>query len=888
MIGQTVSHYKILEKLGEGGMGEVFLAQDTLLDRKVALKFLPDFMQQDPTARKRFLREAKSAAALDHPFICKIYETGEAEGKDFISMEYVQGTTLKEKLAEGPLALKGALRKAAEIAEALEAAHKHDIVHRDLKPSNIMLTPEGHVKVMDFGLAKRLVPVEGLGSQEQTISASLTKMGATLGTLAYMSPEQFRGEDVDTRSDIFSFGVTLYEMLTGVHPFKKGTSLETANAMLNEVAAPLFRHMNEVPPVLQHTVRKMLAKEADRRYQLVHDVGTNLQELINEMADPSIQTKEAGIRPFEATGVPMGKPAGERSWRRAMLVGLLALVVGTIAAGVAFWSLKRPTPHPLKKLAITFPPTAPLARSSFRPNLAISPDGSRIVYCANRDGTLQLYLRLIDQLEATPIPGTEGALAPFFSADGEWVGFYAGGKLKKVSLRTGASLTLCDGPAAWGASWAPTDKILFVPGAAMGIWQVSAGGGERQVLVAPDFKKGERSYRWPQVLPGSKAVLFTIGSTTSASYDDANIAVLSLETGEHWIVVKGGSYARYAPTGHLVYARAGELLAVPFDLERLKITGPPVSILQGVMMNPRSGAAQFAFSADGSLLYAPGESKMDEHTLLWIDRQGKVQPLPFSGVNDRGFRLSPDGRRLAVAIAGPNVDVWVYDLVRGTSDRLTFDTAIDTSPVWTPDGKQVTFASNRAGTMDLYWTSADGSGSPVRLYGSEHPRHPRSWTPDGKALAISEVHPSSGGDIWVLSLEGEGEREAKLFLSTPFDEREPRFSPDGRWIAYSSNESGQFEVYVLPYAGPGERTQISVGGGEQPVWNPKGAELFYRSGEKIMVVGIETKPELTASKARLLFETPGLQYDITPDSKRFVMLKRIEGDAGPTQINVVL
>ena len=432
MIGDTLSHYKIIEKLGQGGMGEVFLAHDSTLDRKVALKFLPKELQEDPTAKKRFLREARSAAALDHPFICKIYEVGEAEEKSFIAMEYIQGMMLQDKLAKGPLPVREAVETAAEIAEALEAAHKNDIVHRDLKPSNIMVTPEGHVKVMDFGLAKRVTSVEG--QDEEEITTKLTQDDSILGTVPYMSPEQLRRREVDARSDIFSFGVVLYEMLAGVHPFKKDGQIETANAILSETAPPLARYTENIPVLLQHTVKKMLAKDSDRRYQLIHDVTTDLGELLEESGESIQEVVSAAAIPAE---------------RQRWPTTLGMVVLTAIVTGVVIWSLIRPPllpPIPLKQLVIPLPSTAPLAVETWRPAVALSPDGTRLVYVANRGGKRQLYLRQMDRLEVTPIAGTEGGLSPFFSPDGETVGFFVGYKLKKVSVSGGVPQTLASVP----------------------------------------------------------------------------------------------------------------------------------------------------------------------------------------------------------------------------------------------------------------------------------------------------------------------------------------------------------------------------------------------------------------------------------------------------------
>jgi len=876
MIGQTISHYKIIDKLGEGGMGEVFLAHDASLDRKVALKFLPDFMQENLTARRRFLQEAKSAGALDHPFICHIHEVGQVEGKDFISMEYVQGETLKDKLAEGPIAIKDALQKAKEIAEALEMAHKQGIVHRDLKPSNIMLTTGGHVKVMDFGLAKRLVPAKGVESQEQTLTADLTKAGAMVGTLAYMSPEQLRGEEVDTRSDIFSFGVVLYEMLTGVHPFLKAQPMETGNAILNEAAAPLSEYMNQVSSLLRHTVRKMLAKEPERRYQHIGDVRIDLEELISDIAEASAEP--ATLSPIGVTTAV--QPA---LWRREITVSLVA-VVAFVSAGVAIWTLipsSPPEPQLIKRFAITLPLTAPIGALESL-DLVISPDGRRIIYPVGRRSAGQMYLRPIDELMATPIPGTKPSqYSPIVSPDAESIAFVSDGKLKRVSLAGGPPTTLCDVKDLRGGSWGPEDKIVFASGE--GLYRVSAAGGEPEALAILDREKGEVEYRQPEVLPGGKAVLFTIRNENSFQ-----IAVLSLETGEKKIVVEGGREAHYAPTGHLVYEAAGTgtLMAVAFDPASQEIMGRPVAILEGVSQFP-DAAVDYSFSSDGTLVYVPARPDA-ENTLVWVDQEGNTQPLTEIRRVFHSPRLSPDGRRVAVTIGGPNGNIWIYDIARETLTPLTFE-GFNHIPVWTLDGKRLTFNSSRGGPMNIFWMLADGSGEAEQLSTGLENQIPSSWSPDGVLAYIQGV--GTDWDIWVLPLEGE--RKPRKFIDNQFIKRYPKFSPDGRWMAFSSNRSGQHEVYVMPYPGPGSVVQISTDGGREPVWARSGRELFYRNEDKMMGVPIETKPAFEAGTPRLLFEGVYARgflplfsnYDVDSEG-RFLMVK--EGEQGPRQIHVVL
>jgi len=524
------------------------------------------------------------------------------------------------------------------------------------------------------------------------------------------------------------------------------------------------------------------------------------------------------------------------------------------------------------------------------PTIVLSPDGSRFVYVARRGGDTELRLREMNRLEETGIPGTEGGVAPFFSPEGRRIGFFARGKLKTVDLASGDVATLCDARWAWGGSWAPDESILFVPGSAAGIRRVPSRGGEPQVVVDPDFAKGERSYGFPEILPGGRAVSYTLIRTRGGSVSpDTSIAVLELSTGQRRVLVEAGSNAHYAATGHLVYARAGALLAVPFDLAKLEVTGPPKPAGEDVLTDPGTAAAQFSLSGDGTLVYVPGILQTARGNVVWVDRKGVAEPATDSPRSYGYPSLSPDGRRMAFAIAeGGNTDIWVLDLDRGSLTRLTSDAALDLRPSWTPDGERVTFASNRAGPMDLYWTKADGSEPEKALLAAPLAQQPTSWSPDGRQLAYTEEDPKTGFDLWVLTLDG----RRIPFLRTPFDERGATFSRDGRWLAYTSNESARDEIYVRPFPGPGQKWQISTGGGSEPVWARDGRELFYRSGDQMMAVAVSTTPTFLSQKPRVLFEgeyarpDPLTSYDVAPDG-HFVMV-RGETQSALSPLHVVL
>jgi len=574
-------------------------------------------------------------------------------------------------------------------------------------------------------------------------------------------------------------------------------------------------------------------------------------------------------------------------------LSLASLLV--ISIGISYWSLMRrgtraPTRSSIARVAVTLPPGDRLTLGR-TPVVALSPDGSQLVYVANHGGTPQLFLRLMDRFEATPVPGTEGAETPFFSPDGQSVGFFAGGKLKKVSLSGGAPLTLCTAQSNRGASWGPDHTIIFTPTLTLSdLFVVSDAGGTPKSLISPDRNKGEYSFRWPQFLPGGKAVIFTIW--TSTRFDDSQIGVLSLETGERRVLIEGGAYARYVPSGHLVYARSSGLLAVPFDLARLQVTGPPVSILEGLSMDPSTGATEFSSSADGTLAYVPGGWSVAESTLVWVDRKGAAEPLPAP---PRGYatpRLSPDGQRLAVAIEGTNPGVWVYELGRGTLTELA-PAVLVPSPIWTPDGKRLTLRYRGDQSWPIYWMPADGGGAMERLTTTEGFQVPGAWSPDGQVLTFTVQDLRTGWDIWALSRDGKAKEQP--FLQTPSNEGGPVFSPDGRWLAYQSDESGRGEIYVRSFLGSTGKWQISTEGGAEAVWSRNGRELFYRNGDKMMAVAIETKPSFVPAKPRLLFEGhyemgnyAFLQdYDVSPDGQRFLMVKGGEQATVAAQINVV-
>ena len=740
--GMQIGPYKIEALLGAGGMGEVYRANDTKLKREVALKVLPEAFASDPERMARFQHEAEALASLNHPNIAQVY--GVEDGA--LVMELVPGKPLK-----GPLPIETALQYARQIAEALEAAHDKGITHRDLKPSNIMITPAGVVKVLDFGLAAQRHDHE----QGETLTMPPTLPGTVMGTAAYMSPEQARGERVDRRADIWAFGVVLYEMLTGTPAFARKTASDTLAAVLKD--EPEWKR---VPQKAQRLLRRCLEKDPKHRLRDIADAMTLIDD-----APPGVALRHSKL-----------------PWAVAALAVLVA------AAG--WWYFSRPAPlRPLVRLNAEIAPETLLARIAGGV-LALSPDGERLaIVLRGADGKVRLHTRLLQQNQITPLAGTENAFSPFFSPDGEWIGFFADDKLKKISVEGGAAVVLCNTPDPDGASWGDDGYIVLAPNGStgQGLWRVPSSGG----MCAPLTKlnPGERTHRWPQVLPGSQAVLFTASARTgTGSYDDASIDVVSLKTGERKTVQRGGFFPRYLATstgiGHLVYLHQTTLFAVPFDPGRRALAGVPVPILEDVSSSAGAGG-NFAFggapSGPGNFVYLA--RKEQGSPICWLDRAGMVQPLHATPGVYSTPRFSPDGKRLAFGVAsGTGEDIWVKDLDRDTPSRLSFLAGGNRTPVWTPDGKNIVFQSTNPKAPGLYWIHSDGSGEPQRLTDGTLSEFPQSISPDGKRLAISRSG-NSGNDIFTAPIESGpvhvGLGKPELFLGTPFDEEDAAFSPEG-------------------------------------------------------------------------------------------------------------
>ncbi|HEV2349499.1 MAG TPA: protein kinase [Terriglobia bacterium] len=908
MIGRTLSHYKITAALGAGGMGEVYRATDTKLGRDVALKVLPEAFARDAERMARFQREAQVLASLNHPNIASIYGIEESGSTRALVMELVEGQTLAERIAgtrpltrpssgappspqdrgsggEGarPLPPDEVLPIARQIAEALEAAHEKGVIHRDLKPANVKITPDGAVKVLDFGLAKALDPDASRIniSNSPTLTAAATQAGMIMGTAAYMSPEQAKGKGVDRRGDIWAFGCVLYEMLVGKKAFAGETVSETLAAVIKD-EPDWSPWPDAIPPPVRELARRCLIKDPKRRLRDIGEARITLDEVMSGNA-PTTASPNVVIPPAPQKPGPA---------RHGITLGLAVLAL--VSTGVAIWSLLHTPPipsPPVARLAITILDADKLALG-LTPAITLSPDGRRLVYSADHGGTNQLFVRPLDSLEATPIPGTEGAESPFFSPDGLSLGFFAGGKMKRVSLSGGAPLTICNAAADRGATWLPDDTIIFSPAFTSPLFRVPAAGGTPKQVTTLDRKKGEISHRWPQILPGGKALLFT--TWFGGNFDDAQISLIVLDTGQQKVVLTGGTNARYLPPGYVVYARADGLSAAPFSLSQLAATGPSVSVIQGVTIHPTTGGSEFSTSDNGSLAYIAGGMATNQgKNLYWVDRKGVARQIPAPPRGYANPRISPSGEEVVVGTTDNNQGVWIYDLRRGSLTKID-EAALMPLPIWTRDGKSVTFNAAFQGPANLFGIAADGSGSRQRMAASDNQQYPACWSPDGQTLAFSELDPTTGYDIWLLKPAGGG--KPRPFLQTPANEGGAEFSPDGHWLAYTSDESGRNEVYVSAFPGPGARVQVSTDGGREVMWARNGRELFYRNGDQMMAVSIQIKAGLVASKPAVLFKgnfEPGLyassaDYDVSPDGQRFLMVGSGEKDTVPTQVNMVL
>jgi len=868
LIGQRIGPYAVLSKLGEGGMGEVYRASDTRLGRDVAIKVLPDAFARDADRLARFQREAKTLAALNHPNIAHIHGLEDSSGVRALVMELVEGEDLSAHIARGPIALADALPIARQIAGALEAAHEQGIIHRDLKPANVKVRGDGTVKVLDFGLAKAADPPGMSGAidpaHSPTLTARATQMGMILGTAAYMAPEQARGKAVDKRADIWAFGAVLFEMLTGARAFPGDDVTDTLAAVVR--AEPNWSLLPPgLPPTLVAYLRRCLEKDPKQRV-------------------PDAATMRLALDGAFDVSAPAAAPAVVIRQPRSSAVGVSA-AIAVVALAAAAWALSsRPTAVRLPSTHLTIPLPQGAELTTYP---AITRDGRTVAYVAQQGSEdAQLYLRGLDSFDTRVVTGSSGARQPFFSPDGKWVAFFANGQLQKAEISGGAPIRVADAAYTFGGTWMTDNTIVYSPSLSSGLWQVPAGGGTPHQISKPDGAANGYGHVFPQELPGRR-VLFTLWG------QEKGTAVLSLDSGKWEMVLPSTSFASAtydnssgAPGRLLVGDDAAGVRAAPFDPARPARTSADASVLDGVYSQLETEALSWlATSETGTLVYAaanPGKT-----SLVWLTRDGAIAPLGRKQDLYREVSVSPDGTR---AVVRQGLNLWVQDLVSGAGSPLTSGHWGNILPVWSRDGRRIVFASNRGGDWDIYSQSSDGSQPAELLLKRPSDQFPYSFAPDG-TLLYTEISPTTGRDLWTLSADG----KTSPVQVTPFNEFAAQFSPEPggpHWIAYASDESGRPEIYVRSYPGAERRIPVSTGGGVRPVWSPDGRELYFFTGEALVVVtmtpdGTFGAPRKLADRAQFHINDRFQSYSVSPDGKRLLMIRRDEG-AVPRQLNVIL
>jgi Tol biopolymer transport system component len=857
--GTRLGPYEILGQIGAGGMGEVYRARDARLGREVAVKVLPAVVSSDPERLRRFETEARSASALNHPNIVTIHDIGESGGTSYIAMEMVDGQTLRELLAEGAIPAKRLLAIAAQVADGLAKAHGAGIVHRDLKPENVMVTKDGFVKILDFGLAKLTQPEDPSGATQSPTVSGGTEPGLVMGTVGYMSPEQALGKPLDFRSDQFSFGSIVYEMATGRRAFARGSAPETLAAIIREEPEPIGSLAPLTPTPLRWIVERCLAKNPDDRYASTRDLARDLATVRDRMGETS-------------AGVAAVEPPARPGWRRA----LPWLLAGGLAVALAF-RIARPQPSAAGEQPVRFSVVLPdgvgFESGEIEGHSALSPDGRRLVFVGDAAGGKRLYMRSLDSLETRPLEGTEDATSPFWSPDSRSIGFFSDGKLHRVKASGGPQQLICDAPNIEGlSSWGSSDQILFAQiGSEPGIYTVSAGGGQPRRLI---YAEGKENFgMWPHFLPDGRRFLYLYRDFDRASDRRWYLRAGSLDSAKTTPVSDAiASRVEYVDRGYLVYGRSGALLAQPFDLETLRLSGEPVTLAERVYYFNGPATTGFSMSQSGVASY---EKLPRPSRLTWLDRAGReLETIGLDGIVG-SVRLSPDGRAVAVYIRDEKLgtaDIWLYDLARKFPLRLTLDEGDDQTPVWSADGTKIFFRADRSGPPDLFEIPASAPGQDKVLLRLPGVQHPNDVSPDGRFLLFTEWSRKTNGDLWLLPLSGKV--EPAPLAQTPFNETSGRFSPDGRWVAYCSDESGTDVVYLRPVDGGGERIRVSAGGGRMPRWRRDGKELFYLSdADQLMAVRMSPGPRPEPGNPGSLFHLEGevRDYDVDVSGQRFLV-----------------
>jgi serine/threonine protein kinase/Tol biopolymer transport system component len=893
-VGTRLGRYEIRSKIGEGGMGEVYRARDEKLNRDVAIKVLPSALSADKDRLSRFEQEAQAAGTLNHPNILVIYHIEAHGGSPYIVSELLEGQTLRERMNGAALPQRKALDLALQIVRGLAAAHEKGIVHRDIKPDNIFITNDGRVKILDFGLAKLSETSNGESQTEVATRKVKTDPGTVMGTIGYMSPEQLRGQNADARSDIFSFGAVFYEMLSGTRAFYRNSTAETISAILKEDPPDLSTTNKMVSPSLERVVNRCLEKNPEQRFHSASDLAFAIEAL----SGMGVDSGQTAAMPLARAAEGFKEKILNRSQVWIASTAILALALIALTMFVVSRRSSRSESSPVVRYDL--PALNKTALNLLRtPAVVVSPDGTTLAFLANSDGVNHLYLRKRDDTEIKMIPGTEGALDAAFSPDGQWIAFIADFTLKKAPLNGPVVSLANNNNDPRGVTWLNNDTLVYAPAPTGGLFEISANGGTPREITAVDEKKNERTFRWPQALPGGKAILFTVGTLDKPDdYEGANIEAVILATGERRVLIKGGSMARYVPSGHLIFAREGILYAVAFDLGSLAVRGQPVAVLTGVAGDKTTGAAHFAVANDGTLAYVPGSATTGIRTLVWVDQSGNQTPvnIPRGQLND--LQISPDGSRAALLQGSSGSgDVWIYEFARSTFTRFTFTTT-NATPVWSADSKNIYYVSIApVGARDqttIFRKPADGSHDAETILTMNGRQYLKAIFRDGEtALLDSELQTTTG---YVSKITLTAGAQPTPIVSTPqFNHFAAAVSSDGRWLAYQSNESGRPEIYVRDLAEGGGRWQISTGGGQEPHWSPNGRELYYRNSGSLLVVPIETQTTFQAGTPKNLFgevydlrSNTGETYDVDPRGGRFLLIRPPKEDVTSAQVRMVL
>ena len=868
--GTRLGPYEVLAPLGAGGMGEVYRGRDTRLDRTIAIKVLLGAVASDPDRRQRFEREARAISSLDHPHICSLYDVGHQNGIDFLVMQYLEGETLADRLGRGSLSVELTLAYAIEMADALDRAHRQGIVHRDLKPANVMLTKSG-VKLLDFGLAK-LKEADGGGDLAGlTRSTPLTDQGTILGTLYYMSPEQLEGKDTDARADIFAFGAVVYELLSGEKAFAGHSQASVIASILGSDPVPLTTRQPRTPFLLDRLVQRCLAKDPEERWQSIRDVLLELKSI-----------REMPLHP----GLPVSTvPRRLGRTLRGVFIGL-ALIIPFVTVPIALRHYREaPAPAPLMRFTIPTPGTTTLSPIYSGATLTISPDGLQVAFISGAQDATRLWLRRLDSLTLRVLDGTDGAAYPFWSADSRAIGFFANGKLKTIELSSGQIRVLADAPDGLGGAWNGAGEIVFSPNKSSGLMRISESGGTPQPATVLESSKPMRSHRWPAFLPGGRQFAYVVTEPT-------RVFIGSLDSPAVTELMRADSGVIHS-LGHLLFMRGNTLFAQPFDAGQRQFTAEAFPLVEQVSFDPIHGRGDYSASEGGALAYTTG--RFSNTQLIWFDRTGKPLGPISTAANYLNLALSPDEKTVATARIDETGtrDVWLVDLRRNIASRFTFDPALDWLPLWSPDGARIAFTSNRDSSFNLYQKATNGDGAEGPIFKSSTVKYFTDWSPDGRFILFDNLDPKTNFDLWVLPLSGD--QQPRAIVASPFTDTSGQFSPNGSWIAYTSDESGRSEVYVRGFQSPGTRSQISNAGGFQPQWSHDGNELFYiASDRKMMAVPVKMDASsFEAGAPRTLFETavPDLEnarnrYAVSRDGR--FLINTVLGEETSRPITIVL